>query len=155
MMGDQVFSCFLKTAENQAGGIFLSAAKVQFQTDDVSHTAVETTSRADVTALKRITCHSKDDQSIALREIENCQRIDSEHVIIVHSSTHAHFTSIHQIGMGEKREVPENLSQEGHDFIDHCLQHDTKDRMTALELLEHHFLYVLSFYFEGSQSMNL
>ena len=41
--------------------------------------------------------------------------------------------------MGEKPEAPETLSQEGHDFIDHCLQHDPKDRLTALELLEHHF----------------
>lgn len=32
-------------------------------------------------AVKRITCHSIDDQNIALREIENCRRIDSENVI--------------------------------------------------------------------------
>uniref|UniRef100_A0A1A9Z5N6 Serine-threonine/tyrosine-protein kinase catalytic domain-containing protein n=1 Tax=Glossina pallidipes TaxID=7398 RepID=A0A1A9Z5N6_GLOPL len=40
--------------------------------------------------------------------------------------------------MGEKPESPGNLSQEGPDFIDHCLQHDPKDRMT-LELLENNF----------------
>uniref|UniRef100_A0A1A9WL85 non-specific serine/threonine protein kinase n=1 Tax=Glossina brevipalpis TaxID=37001 RepID=A0A1A9WL85_9MUSC len=34
-------------------------------------------------AIKRITCHSLDDQNIALREIENCRRIDSQHVIKV------------------------------------------------------------------------
>ncbi|XP_067615280.1 serine/threonine-protein kinase 16 [Eurosta solidaginis] len=34
-------------------------------------------------AVKRITCHSIDDQNIALREIENCRRIDSENVIKV------------------------------------------------------------------------
>ncbi|XP_030374152.1 serine/threonine-protein kinase 16 [Scaptodrosophila lebanonensis] len=34
-------------------------------------------------AIKRITCHSIDDQNIALREIENCRKIESEHVIKV------------------------------------------------------------------------
>lgn len=34
-------------------------------------------------AIKRITCHSIEDQNIALREIENCRKIDSEHVIRV------------------------------------------------------------------------
>ncbi|XP_033166068.1 serine/threonine-protein kinase 16 [Drosophila mauritiana] len=34
-------------------------------------------------AIKRITCHSIDDQNIALREIENCRKIDSENVIRV------------------------------------------------------------------------
>lgn len=34
-------------------------------------------------AVKRITCHSIDDQNIALREIENCRRIDSDNVIKV------------------------------------------------------------------------
>uniref|UniRef100_A0A1A9UDE1 Protein kinase domain-containing protein n=1 Tax=Glossina austeni TaxID=7395 RepID=A0A1A9UDE1_GLOAU len=60
-----------------------------------------------------------------------------------------------KVGMGEKTEAPENLSQEGHHFIDHCLQRHPKDRMTAFELLDYNFLYVLSFYIEGSQSMNL
>lgn len=44
-----------------------------------------------------------------------------------------------KVGMGEKPEAPETLSQEGHDFIDHCLQHDPKDRLTAVELLELNF----------------
>lgn len=44
-----------------------------------------------------------------------------------------------KVGMGEKPEAPETLSQEGHDFIDHCLQHDPKDRLTALELLQQNF----------------
>ncbi|KAL7728282.1 hypothetical protein ACLKA6_007388 [Drosophila palustris] len=34
-------------------------------------------------AIKRITCHSIEDQNIALREIENCRKIDSENVIRV------------------------------------------------------------------------
>lgn len=44
-----------------------------------------------------------------------------------------------KVGMGEKPEAPESLSQEGHDFVDKCLQHDPKDRMTAMELLEQNF----------------
>lgn len=46
--------------------------------------------------------------------------------------------------MGEKPEAPESLSQEGHDFVDKCLQHDPKDRMTAMELLEQNFCKVPS-----------
>lgn len=34
-------------------------------------------------ALKRITCHSIEDQNIALREIENCRKIESDNVIQV------------------------------------------------------------------------
>uniref|UniRef100_A0A1B0C1J4 Protein kinase domain-containing protein n=1 Tax=Glossina palpalis gambiensis TaxID=67801 RepID=A0A1B0C1J4_9MUSC len=44
-----------------------------------------------------------------------------------------------KVGMGEKPETPENIYQEGHYLIDHCLHHDPKDRMTALEFLEHNF----------------
>lgn len=41
--------------------------------------------------------------------------------------------------MGEKPQAPESLSQEGHDFIDFCLQHDPKERLSAFELLEQNF----------------
>ncbi|XP_061402148.1 mitogen-activated protein kinase kinase kinase 4-like [Musca vetustissima] len=51
----------------------------------------------------------------------------------------SNFQIMFKVGMGEKPEAPETLSQEGHDFIDHCLQHDPKDRMTAFELMEHNF----------------
>uniref|UniRef100_A0A1A9W5W3 Mitogen-activated protein kinase kinase kinase 4 n=1 Tax=Glossina brevipalpis TaxID=37001 RepID=A0A1A9W5W3_9MUSC len=51
----------------------------------------------------------------------------------------SNFQIMFKVGMGEKPEAPDSLSQEGHDFINHCLQHDPKDRMTAVELLEHHF----------------
>lgn len=44
-----------------------------------------------------------------------------------------------KVGMGEKPEAPESLSQEGHDFIDFCLQHDPKKRLSAIELLEQNF----------------
>ncbi|XP_017085066.2 mitogen-activated protein kinase kinase kinase 4 isoform X2 [Drosophila eugracilis] len=51
----------------------------------------------------------------------------------------SNFQIMFKVGMGEKPQAPESLSQEGHDFIDHCLQHDPKERLTAVELLEHNF----------------
>ncbi|XP_067619394.1 mitogen-activated protein kinase kinase kinase 4 isoform X2 [Eurosta solidaginis] len=51
----------------------------------------------------------------------------------------SNFQIMFKVGMGEKPEAPESLSQEGHDFIDKCLQHDPKDRLTAIELLEQNF----------------
>ncbi|XP_017041008.1 mitogen-activated protein kinase kinase kinase 4 isoform X2 [Drosophila ficusphila] len=51
----------------------------------------------------------------------------------------SNFQIMFKVGMGEKPQAPESLSQEGHDFIDHCLQHDPKRRLTAVELLEHNF----------------
>ncbi|XP_013114398.2 mitogen-activated protein kinase kinase kinase 4 isoform X1 [Stomoxys calcitrans] len=51
----------------------------------------------------------------------------------------SNFQIMFKVGMGEKPEAPETLSQEGHDFIDQCLQHDPKDRMTALELMQQNF----------------
>ncbi|XP_022216734.2 mitogen-activated protein kinase kinase kinase 4 isoform X1 [Drosophila obscura] len=51
----------------------------------------------------------------------------------------SNFQIMFKVGMGEKPKAPESLSQEGHDFVDHCLQHDPKQRLTAMELLEHNF----------------
>ncbi|XP_026840000.1 mitogen-activated protein kinase kinase kinase 4 isoform X2 [Drosophila persimilis] len=51
----------------------------------------------------------------------------------------SNFQIMFKVGMGEKPQAPESLSQEGHDFVDHCLQHDPKQRLTAMELLEHNF----------------
>ncbi|XP_054725880.1 mitogen-activated protein kinase kinase kinase 4 isoform X1 [Anastrepha obliqua] len=51
----------------------------------------------------------------------------------------SNFQIMFKVGMGEKPEAPESLSQEGHDFIDKCLQHDPKDRLTAVELREQNF----------------
>ncbi|XP_068152318.1 mitogen-activated protein kinase kinase kinase 4 isoform X2 [Drosophila tropicalis] len=51
----------------------------------------------------------------------------------------SNFQIMFKVGMGEKPQAPESLSQEGHDFIDHCLQHDPKQRLTAMELLEQNF----------------
>lgn len=41
--------------------------------------------------------------------------------------------------MGESPEIPENLSEEGQDFLEHCLEHNPKERWLATELLQHHF----------------
>ncbi|KAH8236512.1 hypothetical protein KR026_003876, partial [Drosophila bipectinata] len=56
----------------------------------------------------------------------------------------SNFQIMFKVGMGEKPQAPESLSQEGHDFIDHCLQHDPKQRLTAVELLEQNFCKVLA-----------
>lgn len=53
-----------------------------------------------------------------------------------------------KVGMGESPEIPENLSEEGKDFVGICLQHDPKDRQKADELLQHIFCKVKSL-FEG------
>lgn len=44
-----------------------------------------------------------------------------------------------KVGMGEKPQAPDTLSQEGHEFIDCCLQHDPKKRLSAIMLLELNF----------------
>lgn len=41
--------------------------------------------------------------------------------------------------MGETPEAPECLSEEGHEFLSHCLEHDPKLRWTTVELLQHYF----------------
>lgn len=41
--------------------------------------------------------------------------------------------------MGESPEIPDNISDEGKDFLEHCLEHDPKQRWLAAELLQHHF----------------
>lgn len=44
-----------------------------------------------------------------------------------------------KVGMGETPEIPESLSQEGQEFVEKCLQHDPKDRASAMELKLHNF----------------
>jgi len=44
-----------------------------------------------------------------------------------------------KVGMGAKPAMPENASPELEDFLDHCLQFDSKDRWTADQLLDHSF----------------
>lgn len=44
-----------------------------------------------------------------------------------------------KVGMGESPEIPDTLSEEGQDFLEHCLEHDPKERWLANELLQHHF----------------
>ena len=44
-----------------------------------------------------------------------------------------------KVGMGAKPAMPENASPELEDFLEHCLQFDSKDRWTADQLLDHSF----------------
>ena len=47
-----------------------------------------------------------------------------------------------KVGMGGTPAIPESLSEEGQDFLEHCLEHDPKQRWTASELLDHPFVKV-------------
>ncbi|XP_050071777.1 mitogen-activated protein kinase kinase kinase 4 [Anopheles maculipalpis] len=51
----------------------------------------------------------------------------------------SNFQIMFKVGMGESPEIPDNLSEEGKDFVGNCLQHDPKDRQKADELLQHIF----------------
>lgn len=44
-----------------------------------------------------------------------------------------------KVGMGHRPEMPEQLSQEGLEFLDKCLQHEPKDRPSAVILLHNNF----------------
>lgn len=44
-----------------------------------------------------------------------------------------------KVGMGESPDIPDTLSEEGQDFVQHCLEHNPKERWLATELLQHHF----------------
>uniref|UniRef100_A0A182Y782 Mitogen-activated protein kinase kinase kinase 4 n=1 Tax=Anopheles stephensi TaxID=30069 RepID=A0A182Y782_ANOST len=51
----------------------------------------------------------------------------------------SNFQIMFKVGMGESPDIPDNLSEEGKDFVGNCLQHDPKDRQKADELLQHIF----------------
>lgn len=55
----------------------------------------------------------------------------------------SNFQIMFKLGMGEKPDVPGDLSAEGKEFLDHCLEHDPKLRWTASELLRHNFCKVM------------
>lgn len=49
-----------------------------------------------------------------------------------------------RVGMGNCPAVPDSLSQEGKDFLSHCLVHDPNERWTASQLQDHTFVKVYS-----------
>uniref|UniRef100_A0AAG5CX85 Mitogen-activated protein kinase kinase kinase 4 n=1 Tax=Anopheles atroparvus TaxID=41427 RepID=A0AAG5CX85_ANOAO len=57
----------------------------------------------------------------------------------------SNFQIMFKVGMGESPEIPDQLSEEGKDFVGICLQHDPKDRQKADELLQHIFCKVTIF----------
>ncbi|XP_068597107.1 mitogen-activated protein kinase kinase kinase 4 [Brachionichthys hirsutus] len=52
------------------------------------------------------------------------------------------FQIMYKVGMGHKPPIPEKLSTEGKDFLDHCLESEPKRRWTASMLLDHPFVKV-------------
>ncbi|XP_059373204.1 mitogen-activated protein kinase kinase kinase 4-like isoform X2 [Carassius carassius] len=52
------------------------------------------------------------------------------------------FQIMYKVGMGHKPPIPEKLSTEGKDFLDHCLESEPKRRWTASALLDHPFVKV-------------
>ncbi len=46
------------------------------------------------------------------------------------------------VGGGKTPAVPDHLSEEGKDFISHCLEHEPQERWTASKLQEHNFVKV-------------
>lgn len=44
-----------------------------------------------------------------------------------------------KLGMGETPAIPENLQEEGKDFLKHCLEQEPENRWTASQLLDHPF----------------
>ena len=47
-----------------------------------------------------------------------------------------------KVGMGNLPKIPDSLSPEGLDFLDHCLQCSPEDRWTASQLKGHLFVAV-------------
>ena len=48
------------------------------------------------------------------------------------------------VGMGQSPAVPEELSEEGKNFLDVCFVHNPEERATAQDLLGHNFTKVNS-----------
>uniref|UniRef100_V5GLR4 Mitogen-activated protein kinase kinase kinase 4 n=1 Tax=Anoplophora glabripennis TaxID=217634 RepID=V5GLR4_ANOGL len=47
-----------------------------------------------------------------------------------------------KVGMGQSPDPPDDMIDEGLDFLELCFKHDPKDRATARELLTHNFVKV-------------
>lgn len=47
-----------------------------------------------------------------------------------------------KVGMGESPDPPDDMIDEGLDFLEGCFQHDPAKRATAVELLGHNFVKV-------------
>lgn len=47
-----------------------------------------------------------------------------------------------KVGMGDSPDPPDNMVDEGLDFLERCFQHDPNNRASAVELLRHDFVKV-------------
>lgn len=51
----------------------------------------------------------------------------------------SNFQIMFKVGMGETPDIPASLSNEGQQFLEHCLEHDARKRWPASRLLQHNF----------------
>ncbi|KAL8127328.1 hypothetical protein AgCh_014299 [Apium graveolens] len=64
-------------------------------------------------------------------------------------------SAIHKIGFsGKLPEFPNKLSDNAKDFLSKCLKSNAKDRWTAKQLLDHQFLFELSYEYEKAENYN-
>ena len=92
---------------------------------------------------------SSDDITISLRAL--CCRICSNEcatfsIFCLQRPWHeieGNFAIIFKVGMGGTPAIPDRLSKEGKDFLEHCLENDPKLRWTASQLQDHPFTKVL------------
>lgn len=49
---------------------------------------------------------------------------------------------MYKVGMGASPTIPEQLSEEGKEFLSYCLKHDPSTRWTSSQLLDHRFVKV-------------
>lgn len=45
-----------------------------------------------------------------------------------------------KVGMGQSPDPPDDMIDEGLDFLDMCFKHDPRERASARELLGHNFI---------------
>ena len=55
------------------------------------------------------------------------------------ANIHSNYQIMYKVGMGQSPEVPEELSEEGKNFLELCFVHNPEERASAQDLLSHNF----------------
>jgi len=55
------------------------------------------------------------------------------------ANIHSNYQIMYKVGMGQSPEVPDELSEEGKNFLEYCFVHSPEERATAQDLLSHNF----------------